>query len=340
MRVSVFVCTFGDVVTYAGIAQHPFRAVSKLMMDATREYPVTECGKALEPHIDGLPCPHIALLCTCSLRKALQILREYVDKHNVITDYNYSIIDDDDIMAKPYVRTVYNPPYPKHIVWGSKDARESLEEQFFTSQAPHHLLQGSLCDIMVRVFRECIVFSRSPLGHSMAYAKKNRNIIVRSTKYPYIESYPLYKFCTMAVEWLAEALEYLLSRIISGCRNEANLTFNTQKTLQAAFEAYRLIHTIEGSTTWLQSTKKACSTRVQLTQAFAKCITDYASTPESVRISFEKLRRIYPENHPDMPDFKHYKKRVFMLDGDVPTNLTLDLRLKKIKPAPQSTEEE
>ena len=330
MLVSVFVCTFGDVVTYAGIAQEPYRSVSKMMMDATREYPVTECGKALAPYISSLPCPVIVQISKCSLKKALKLLREYVEDNNVITDYTYSTIDDDTLYT--CARTVYSTPYPKHIVWGTEEALDTFEEQFFTTPSPHRMLEGSLSDIMTRLFRECIVFSRSPLGHSMAYNKNTRSVIVRTQQYPYVDTFPLYKFCSMAVEWLAFSLEHVLSRILSGCRNDANLTYDVNKTMQLAYQAYRLIHTIEGSKTWLQCTTRPCSTRVHLTQSFAKCLTDYASTPESVRISYEKLRRIYPENHPETPDFRRYKKKVYSLHGEEPIRLSLDnTRLKKTK---------
>src|SRR6056300_1713320 len=219
MLVSVFVCTFGDVVTYAGIAQEPYRSVSKMMMDATRQYPVTECGKALAPYISSLPCPVIVQISRCSLKKALKLLREYVEDNNVITDYTYSTIDDDTLYT--CARTVYSTPYPKHIVWGTEEALDTFEEQFFTTPSPHRMLEGSLSDIMTRLFRECIVFSRSPLGHSMAYNKNTRSVIVRTQQYPYVDTFPLYKFCSMAVEWLAFSLEHVLSRILSGCRNDA-----------------------------------------------------------------------------------------------------------------------
>lgn len=328
MQVSVYVCRFGDVVTYAGIAQNPYRAVSKLMMDGTRDVPVTECGKAIKTSQE-LPWPHVDILKTCSLKQALHLLREYVEQHNVVTEYNYSLIDDDDMTQKPYVKSAYSTPVPKMIAWGSDEALRSFEEEFFTSNSPHRLLQGSLCDIMTTIFRECIVLSRTPLGHSMAYNKTTRCVVVKTCMYPFVESHTLYKFCILAVEWLATALEYLLSRILSGCKNQANLTYDTEKTMQFAFEAYRLMHTIEGSKTWLESTQKPCSTRVQLTQAFAKCLTDAAAVPEFLRVSFEKMRRLYPEDHPDSPNYRRYKKKLLRLHGEEPIKVSFDTHLKE-----------
>lgn len=327
MQVSVYVCTFGQV-TYAGIAQNPYRAVSKLMMDGTQDVPVTECGKAIKAQHKP-PWPQVDILRRCSLRKALHILREYVEEHNVISDYNYSIIDDDDMRQKPYVKSSYPVPCPKLVIWGTDDAVSSLEEEFFTATRPHEMLQGSLCDIMTTIFRRCIVMSRTPLGHSMAYNKGTRSVIIRTSCYPFVESYPLYKFCIMAVGWVATALEYLVSRILSGCKNEKNTTYDTQKTIQYAYAAYRLMHTIEGNKTWLECTRIPCAVRVELTQAFATCLTDASATPEFVRDSFEKLRRLYPDHHPDSPDFRRYKKKLLRLHGEEPIKVSFGTHLKK-----------
>lgn len=330
MRVSVYVCTFGDAVTYAGIAENPYRAVAKLMLDGSRDVPVTECGKAIKDQIQDLPCPSLTVLTTCSLRKALRKLREYVEKHNVISEYNYSLIDDDDFSHKPYVKTVYRTPYPQLVYWGTDDATLALEEQFFTTDEPHKLLEGSLCDIMVNVFRELLVVSRSPLGHCMTYVKNTRSVLIRTQQYPFVETHTMYRFCIMAVGWLATSLEYVFSRILSGCRNDANPTYDVERTMQLAFEAYRLMHTIEGNKTWLESVKQPCSVRVQLTQAFGKCLVDFSLSPEFVRVSFEKMRRIYPEDHPQSPSFQRYRKRLLALHGEQPIKLaSIDNHLKE-----------
>lgn len=327
-KVSVFVCHFtpisGSTTTYAGIAQHPYRVVAKILMDATRDYPMSEIGRILKES-ETLTCPSVAVLKTCSVRKALDILREYAESNvNVVTEYNYSVIDDEDLIQAPLIRTVYMPPRPDMVCWGSEQALSSFEDQFFTAQHPEQFLEGSLSDMLVTLFRELVVESRSPLGHSMAYNKTNRSVLIRTRQYPFFDTCTLYKFCTMAVSWMATALEYVVSRIISGCRNDLNDTYNTPLMIQKAFVVYRHMHTVEGNKTWLECmTSKRCSMTVQVTQSFASVITDFAETDHSIRYAFEKLRRMVPDDHPISPDFKRYQRKLHRLDGVEPAQTVL-----------------
>lgn len=324
MKVYVFECVFQNStpenrVTYAAIAQYPYRVVAKILMDATRERPMTEIGRVIQSS-NAISSPSVNIIRQCSLPTALRTLREYSESHeNVVTEYSYSTIDDCDTIQTPMVRTMYKLPTPEIVIcWGSDQSILAFEDLFFNTHCPETFLQGSLCDMLVNAFRHFIVESRSPLGHSIAFNKTTRTVLTRQKQYPYFASYPLFKFCSLAVPWMARAMEYVVSRIIHGCRNDANRTYQPDVMIERAYAVYREMHTIEGTKTWIEcmtSDTKRYSVAIQVKQSFATCITNVSRKESSLTLAFEKLRRMVPDHHPMSPDFAVYKRRKHVLDG-------------------------
>lgn len=242
----------------------------------------------------------------------------------------YSTWDDAPRFCTTEVRTEY-PKIRQPIIhpWTSDEATAELERLFFYSDDPVGFLEGATAaDLMLNVFRRVCATPRNLVSHGAVYSLHLRRAVIKTAEEPWYRELALKEFAAVTVPWLAEAIYGICRAVLSGCTNRTPAFVDLAPIVRRVREAMRLLHEpVTPSVTALdvllakgdslaklKQRSAACKVHSKVSKGIVEAIRDAAN--DNSLVTFEKLRRIYPQGDPKHPKYAQYKHRIRPRDAE------------------------
>lgn len=302
----------------AGIARYPLALWDAVRRDADLETPWTPLGRRIKSYDERDDLTFSIRSRDMSYDISRAALEEMISDEAYEHAGAYSLVDDgdttdteggDERLVADYVPVARGKPFASPEA--SAELQWTLLRHFATYTG--HPGHGDVVDFLAIAFRDACVSRPTPAAYCMVYNAKKKRVVLKQGRDTFEET-TLSDFADRVIPWFMDAMLNVLKIAI-----HREVATSSSRAFEMVRALRRVVCVDQGTLVTLFDVIAGRGPmqklqRLKLTgehMAFRKFVMHMLqdSADTDIVITYEKLKNMYPPNHPDAPDSrKHLKK--------------------------------